>query len=210
MAHMKLGSFTTSWAQAVRENATKNIVIAVLIGTNALAVVGWFETDKTVVLVPPLHDERMEVSSSHASEGYKRAWALTVAQLAGNVTPGNADLVLQMLGDLLSPSAYRAIAADLAAQIKDIKRDSITVSFEPREIRYASDTSTVYVSGQFSSKGVSGSPIKAIRTYEIAVDIRFGRPWVTRFLPYEGLPDIDGTGKPKAAGKSGASAGRAT
>jgi conjugal transfer pilus assembly protein TraE len=207
---MKLASFTTSWAQAVRENATKNIVIAVLIATNALAVVGWFETEKTIVLVPPLHDERMEVSSSHASEGYKRAWALTVAQLAGNITPGNADLVLQMLGDLLSPSAYRTIAAELAAQIKDIKRDSITVSFEPREMRYAADTSTVYVSGEFSSKGVSGAPIKAIRTYEIAVDIRFGRPWVTRFFPYEGLPDIDGAGKPKATTKSASAGGHTT
>jgi conjugal transfer pilus assembly protein TraE len=206
---MKLSVFTKSWSQAVRDNATKNVVIGVLIGANALAIVGWFQTERTIVLVPPLHDERMEVSSSHASEGYKRAWALTVAQLAGNVTPGNADLVLQMLGDLLAPSAYRAISAELAAQIGDIKRDSITVSFEPREIRYASDTGTVYVSGQFSSKGVSGLPIKAIRTYEIGVDIRFGRPWITRFLPYEGMPDIDETGKPKEAGKSASAGGNA-
>jgi conjugal transfer pilus assembly protein TraE len=197
---MNLGSFTKSWAQAVRDNATKNILIAVLIATNAIAVLGWFRTETTVVLVPPMHDEKMEVSSSHASEGYKRAWALTVAQLAGNVTPGNADLVLQMLGDLLSPAAYRTISAELATQVADIKRDSITVSFEPREIRYANPTSTVYVSGQFSSQGVSGQPIRAIRTYEISVEIRFGRPWVTRFRPYQGVPDVDDSGKPRTAG----------
>jgi conjugal transfer pilus assembly protein TraE len=206
---MKLGAFTKSWSQAVRDNATKNVVIAVLIGSNAIAVLGWFRTETTVVLVPPLHDERMEVGSSHASEGYKRAWALMVAQLAGNVTPGNADLVLQMLGDLLSPSAYRAIAASLASQIADIKRDSITVSFEPREMRFVPKTSTVYVSGQFASQGVSGRPIKAMRTYEIVVDVRFGRPWITRFKPYSGMPDVDNTGKERLTGTSAASAGGA-
>ena len=196
---MQLGRFTKSWSQAVRDNATKNVLIAVLVCANAIAVLGWFRTETTVVLVPPLHDERMEVSSSHASEGYKRAWALTVAELAGNITPGNADLVLRMLGDLLSPSAYRAIAAELAAQIADIKRDSITVSFEPREIRYATPTNTVYVSGQFSSQGVSGQPIKAMRTYEMAIDIRFGRPWITVFKPYQGMPDVDEAGKRRIA-----------
>ena len=192
---MKLAAFSKSWAQAVRENATKNMMLTVLILTNAIAVVGWFRTEKTIVLVPPQHDERMEVSLSKASQGYKTAWGLSVAMLAGNVTPGTADFVLQSLGDMLSPSAYRAVAADLAAQIADIKRDSITVSFEPREIRFISTTGTVFVSGQFSSQGVSGQPIKAIRTYEMVVDIKFGRPWITQFRPYEGMPDIDDTGK---------------
>jgi conjugal transfer pilus assembly protein TraE len=202
---MKFALFTKSWGEAVRENASKNVLLGVLIVSNAMAVIGWFRTEKTIVLVPPQHDERMEVSASRASEGYKRAWALTVAQLCGNITPGSADFVLQTLGDLLSPSAYRAVAAKLAEQVADIKRDSITVSFEPREIRFVPGTDTVYVSGQFSSQGVSGQPIKAVRTYEMAVDIRFGRPWITQFRPYEGMPDIDDTGKrrPESAPAAG-------
>ncbi len=192
---MKLTAFTKSWAQAVRENATKNVMLGILIVSNALAILGWFRTEKTVVLVPPQHDERMEISATRASEGYKRAWALTVAQLCGNVTPGTADFVLQVLGDMFAPSAYRDVAAKLAEQVADIKRDSITVSFEPREIRFVPSTGAVYVSGQFASQGVSGQPIKAIRTYEIVVAIRFGRPWITHFRPYEGMPDIDDSGK---------------
>ncbi len=42
---------------------------------------------------------------------------------------------------------------------------------------------------------MSGQPIKAIRTYEMVMDIRFGRPWVTQFRPYEGMPDVDESGK---------------
>src|SRR5262245_6859453 len=86
---MKLGHFKKNWSQAVRDNAGKNIVIAVLAIANLCAVAGWFGTNKTVVLVPPMHDEKLEVSFTEASVGYKKAWALTVSELAGNVTPGN-------------------------------------------------------------------------------------------------------------------------
>ncbi len=196
---MNFSEFRKSWSQAVRESASKNLVIGALVATNALAVVGWFRTKETIVLVPPSLDERMEVSASHASVGYKKAWALMVAELCGNVTPGNADLVLRTLGELLAPGTYRAIAADLATQIADIKRDSLTVSFEPRQILYEPATNKVFVTGQFASQGVSGSPISAIRTYEMTVDIRLGRPWITSFRPYAGMPASEESLKSRAA-----------
>jgi conjugal transfer pilus assembly protein TraE len=196
---MKLSGFKQSWSRAVRENTTKNFVIAALVATNAITAAGWFRVEETVVLVPAVLDQRMEVQATNASPAYKKAWALTVAQLAGNVTPGNADLVLESLGDLLSPDAYRRIAADLAAQVADIKRDSLTVSFEPRQILFESSTNKVFVSGQFASSGVSGQPIKAVRTYEMTIDMRFGRPWITSFKPYQGMPLTEESAKHKAA-----------
>lgn len=196
---MKLSGFKQSWSNAVRENTTKNFVIAVLVLTNAITVAGWFQVEETIVLVPAVLDQRMEVQASNASPAYKKAWALTVAQLAGNVTPGNADLVLESLGDLLSPDAYRRIAADLAAQVADIKRDSLTVSFEPRQILFEQSTNKVFVSGQFASSGVSGQPIKAVRTYEMTIDMRFGRPWIMSFKPYQGMPLTEESAKHKAA-----------
>lgn len=206
---MQLSGFKQSWARAARENTTKNFVIAALVVTNALTAAGWFQVEETVVLVPAVLDQRMEVRASDASPAYRKAWALTVAQLAGNVTPGNADLVLESLGDLLSPDAYRKIAADLAAQVADIKRDSLTVSFEPRQILYEPNTNKVFVSGQFASSGVSGQPIKAIRTYEMSIDIRFGRPWITSFKPYQGMPVTEESAKHKAASISARQEGEA-
>lgn len=196
---MQLSGFKQSWSRAVRENTTKNFVIAALVATNAITAAGWFQVEETIVLVPAVLDQRMEVQASGASPAYKKAWALTVAQLAGNVTPGNADLVLESLGDLLSPDAYRKIAGDLASQIADIKRDSLTVSFEPRQILFEPSTNKVFVSGQFASSGVSGQPIKAVRTYEMTIDIRFGRPWITSFKPYQGMPVTEESAKGKAA-----------
>jgi conjugal transfer pilus assembly protein TraE len=192
---MRFINMKRNWSQAIRDSATKNIVIAALSLIALVAVIGWIQQDKTVVLVPPLMDEKVEVSVRHASIGYKKAWALTVAQLTGNITPANADLVLESLGDLFSPDAYRAIAASLASQVTDIKRDSLTVSFEPRQILYEPSTDKVFVTGAFSSQGVSGQPIKAVRTYEVVVDIRLGRPWISRFSPYEGMPATEGSQK---------------
>lgn len=185
---MRLIDLRRNWSQALRDSAGKNFLIVALALIALLAVIGWVLQDKTVVLVPPLLDERVEVSLRHASIGYKKAWALTVAQLTGNITPANADLVLDSVGDLFSPEAYRPMAANLASQVNDIKRDSLTVSFEPRQILYEPTTDKVFVTGSFRSQGASGQPIKTIRTYEVVVGIRLGRPWITRYAPYEGLP----------------------
>ena len=185
---MRLFDMRRNWSQAIRDSASKNVLIAILSLTSLLAVFGWVQQDKTVVLVPPNLDERTEVSLRHASMGYKKAWALTVAQLTGNITPGNADLVLDSLGELFSPDAYRSMSLSLATQVNEIKRDSLTVSFEPRQILYEPATDKVFVTGSFKSQGASGQPIQAIRTYEFIVDIHLGRPWISRFAPYEGLP----------------------
>lgn len=185
---MQLSAFKQRWSQALRENARKNLLIAALVTTNVLTAACLFRVEETIVLVPAVVDQRMSLKASDASSAYKKAWALTVAQLSGNVTPGNADLVMESLGDLMSPEAYRRIAASLSAQVADIKRDSLTVSFEPQQILYEPETNTVFVSGPFASKGVSGQPIKAVRTYEITIEVRFGRPWITSFKPYQGMP----------------------
>lgn len=201
---MRLFEMRRNWSQALRDSAAKNMLIAALALVALLAIFGWVQQDKTVVLVPPLLDERVAVSLKHASLGYKKAWALTVAQLTGNITPGNADLVLDAIGYLFSPAAYQTVAASLASQVNDIKRDSLTVSFEPRQIMYEPATDKVFVTGSFQSQGASGQPIKAIRTYEFVVDIHMGRPWISRFAPYEGLPvtlESQKTAAPRGTGK---------
>ncbi len=70
-------------------------------------------------------------------------------------------------------------------------RDTLRIGIadlEPRQILYETKSKKVFVSGQFASQGVSGQPIKAVRTYEMTIDIRFGRPWITSFKPYTGMP----------------------
>jgi hypothetical protein len=58
-------------------------------------------------------------------------------------------------------------------------------------VLYEPSTRKAFVTGQFSSRGSIGDPIKMQRTYEVSVEVRFGRPWVTRFVPYAGLPKTE-------------------
>lgn len=185
---MRLTGLRKGLGELKADNLKKNTVIVMLAVSNLLAVFGWYQQDEVVRLIPPQLEKAEIVGSSTASEGYREAFALMVAQLSGNITPGNADFVKKSLGNLLSPSAYRAIEKTLSDQIVDIKRDSLTVSFQPRQVTHEPKTDKIFVTGDFSSQGVSGKPIKVTRTYEMVVDIRFGRPWITNFKPYQGSP----------------------
>ncbi len=198
---MNFDRFKKSWSEALRDIATKNIVIAVLILSNMLAIFGWFRSHETIVLVPPYLDERVQVSADSASESYKKSWALYVSELVGNVSPGNADFVLEAVEGILAPSAFRSIKAALTDQIQAIKEDSLTVSFEPRQITYEQETDKIFIFGQFQSEGPTGEPRRFMRTYELEVDIRFGRPWVTFFSPYTGTPKTLAQLKLSSAGK---------
>ena len=185
---MRLSKYQLSLADALQNNATKNIIIAVLLGTNFLSVWGWFSSTETIVLVPPTLDERVIVSADDASAGYKTAWGLYVAELLGNITPGNSDFVGAHIGEIFAPAAYRTLRDTILNQIEAISEDRITVRFEPREVSYEGETEKVFVYGSFTSAGPSGEPDQFERTFEVRVDMRFGRPWVTHFAAYEEPP----------------------
>lgn len=185
---MHLKNFNRSWGATLKASAIKDVLIVALLVTNALAVIGWFRSEETVVLVPFTLTESAEVSASTASKSYKEAYALAVAELVGNVTPGNADFVLQRIGDILSPDVYREVKERVSEQIADIKADSLSVSFEPRQVIHEPETDKIFVFGRFKSVGPSGEPRSFMRTYELRVAMRFGRPWVTEFVPYAGNP----------------------
>ena len=185
---MQFRNYQLSLRDALQNNATKNVIIAVLIGTNFLSVWGWFSSTETIILVPPTLDDRVVVSADEASDGYKTAWALYVAQLLGNITPGNADFVGEQVSGLFSPAAFRDMSDAFLEQIAAITDDRITVEFEPRELIFEGASDKIFVYGAFRAAGPSGAPDEFNRTFEMRVDMRFGRPWITHFAAYEDLP----------------------
>lgn len=185
---MLFKKYKVSLNEALHNNATKNIIIAVLLLTNFLAVWGWFSSTETIVLVPPTLDERVVVSADEASEGYKTAWALYVAQLLGNITPDNSQFVGDQVGEIFSPAAYRTMRDALLDQVQAINEDRITVRFEPQEVIYERESEKIFVYGAFFASGPTGEPDRLGRTFEMRVQMRFGRPWVTHFTAYEEPP----------------------
>lgn len=185
---MKFSRYQASLRELAKNNATKNIIIAVLLATNSLLAWGWFTSTETIVLVPPTLDERVIVSSNEASEGYKTAWAVYVAQMMGNITPGNAAFIAQHMDAMFAPEAYRGLRTEMTEQLEVIERDRITVEFEPHEVYYEGRTDKVFVNGYFQSSGAGGAGQALTRTFEMRIEMRFGRPWVTHFVAYQEPP----------------------
>ncbi len=185
---MRFRDYQLSLRDALHNNATKNVIIAVLLLTNFLSVWGWFSSTETIVLVPPTLDDRVVVSADEASDGYKTAWALYVAELLGNITPGNADFVGDQISGIFAPAAFRDMSDAFLEQIAAITEDRITVEFEPREVIFEGASGKVFVYGAFRAAGPGGAPDEFNRTFEMRVDMRFGRPWITHFAAYEDLP----------------------
>jgi conjugal transfer pilus assembly protein TraE len=200
---MEFVNFKKAWGLSLRENLIKNVIITILSVALVITSLGWFRSHETVVLVPPMLDERVGVASDNATDGYKKKWGYFVAQMMGNVHPGNVDFVLDGIEGLFSPAAYREIKGLLAEQIADIKRDSLTISFEPKQVVYEHETDKVFVTGDFQSGGPSGKPRKLLRSYEMKVAVRFGQPWVDEFTVYTGPPKTLAVRAQEAAAQGG-------
>lgn len=172
----------------VAESRFKTVLIILLAISNIIAGVGWFKTRETVVLIPQHLDEIVEVSYSSASKGYKKAWALSMTQLIGNISPSNVEFLLDNLSSMLSPEVFQSLRGRMIKQIQEIQEEQLSISFETQNVVYEKGTDKVFVYGQLEAVGPSRVVRKKMRTYEYKITMRFGRPWVTSFSLYEGPP----------------------
>ncbi len=185
---MDIKRFQTSWAAMVAERnlhriATPALAIAVL-----LLIMALVNNKPLVILVPPKLTEQVRISMDSADEAYKRSWGLFVATMIGNVTPGNAEYLLRNVEGLLSPRVYQSIKENLADQVQRIKRESMSITFNPREIQYEIATDRVFVFGRATITGSSGEKAEEARTYEFEIDMVNGIPQVTYFDLYSDKP----------------------
>ena len=150
---MTLVRFRQTWQWLVAENRFHRGILIVLLGTNLLTLIALLQAERTVVLVPPILEGQVNVARDSASQDVKEAWALFVTELLGNVTPTNAPYLRKTLEPLLSPGLRRVIAESLDAQVEALRRDQVSVRFEPRSIHYDAARDRVLVSGKQISTG---------------------------------------------------------
>src|SRR5665811_1110320 len=86
------------WQQSTWENATRaNLVlsfVALILSIIALSAVFYSQTKhERIVLTPIVVDKKMVLDWSTADETYIKAFALSVAQLVGDLTPENVTFV---------------------------------------------------------------------------------------------------------------------
>lgn len=180
--------FQTSWFAMVAERNLHRVATPALAVAVLLLVMALVSNKPLVILIPPKLTEQVRLSMDSADEAYKRSWGLFVATMVGNVTPGNADYMLKNVEGLLSPHVYQSIKENLADQVQRIKRESMSIAFQPREVQYEIATDRIFVFGKAVITGSSGEKAEENRTYELEVDMVNGIPTVTYFDLYSDKP----------------------
>lgn len=185
---MNFRDFFAGWDGVLRENRLYRFTVTGLICINILTALAALRTERSVILVPPGLTEETEVSRNRASQNFKEAWGMFVAQLLGNVTPGNVEFVRQSLSPMLSSGIYRSVMSGMAAQIEEIKREQVSLSFNPKEVLYEPETDKVFVTGMLRMQGPGSKPVDRQRTYEMVIDINDYRPLIRHIDAYPERP----------------------
>lgn len=185
---MELGKFLTTWKGTLLENRLQRYLIAALVASNIIIGVAAFGRSEVVVLAPSEITHAIKVARDAGDQGYSETWGLALAQLLGNVTPGNADFVKRAIAPLLAPSIYQDTMNALFRQVEQIKLDRVSTRFDPREVIYEPKTGKVFVTGYSVAAGPAGKEERATRSYEFIVHVHNYQPFVTHLDTYHGVP----------------------
>jgi conjugal transfer pilus assembly protein TraE len=185
---VNLARFLATWNGLTLENRVNRLVILLLIGANMALAITLNRTERTVVLVPPVLEGAVTVARSSASQEVKEAWALFVAELLGNVSPTNAEFLTKALDPLLAPALRQDILQVLDAQIGEIRREKVSLSFQPRAVSHDPATGTLFVTGTHITSGPAAKPVNAERTYALRIEFKNYRPVVVFLDVYPGAP----------------------
>jgi len=195
---MNLQRFLATWAGLTLENRVNRVIILLLIGVNCVLAVTINQTDRTVVLVPPVLEGAVSVARSSASQEVRDAWALFVAELLGNVTPTNAEFLIKALEPLLSPALRVDVLRVLDAQVAEIRREKVSLAFEPRAVTRDPASGTIYITGTHVTSGPAAKPVSTARTYALRIEFKNYRPVVVFLDSYPGEPRVGATvGSPR-------------
>lgn len=147
-------------------------------------------TERTrVVLKPPYLDTAARIGYATASKNYYESWGLFVAELVGNLTPGDAHYVADNLGKLFDASDYAIVKAKVLASAAAEREDQANFAFHVKQTIWQPANKTVFVYGNLSQINSDGETISKIPyTFSMGVHIEAGRPVLDGFDAYQGEP----------------------
>lgn len=161
-----------------------NVILAtgMVIATYALV-----NEHERIVLVPPHLDRQVQIAWNSADTQYVKSFGLYIATLVGNIQPRTSSVVLETVAAFMDPEIYSEFRRQTRTVTEDpiFKQSGAVITFQPSIIKYEPETSRVFVSGALITKSAGTDRSKSV-TYEIGLQIRYGRPWVHHFTSYEG------------------------
>ena len=141
---MTLSEYLAGWHGT---RATNRLLAVAVIAMATVAIVEsayLMERERIVVLVPPRLQEQATVGRSQADASYHTAWAHLLADMLGNVTPANAAFLKERLQPLLDPAIFSEVTTALERQLDEIRRERVTLAFEPKRIVFEPATGKTF------------------------------------------------------------------
>lgn len=185
---MDLKNWKSSYKALKTEAGLSRIALA---GCSIALALSVFQNlnQETIVVVQPwtMHNTGF-VGSDSASQSYKEAWGLALAQLLGNVNAGNLDFIGKRIGPLLPVDIYQKYMTTLKAQTIQLKENRITTRFDPEKIVYEKSSDKVFIFGNYFTKVPGRAEQKSDRTYEFILNIDSYLPQVLSIDTYEDEP----------------------
>lgn len=162
-----------------------------LMTLNMVALIGWLKKDTLVILIPPGLSEKSELSKNKASEGYKKAWGMYAATLIGNVTPENADFVLDSFSGMVTGEIRQVLTEQIAQELDTLKQEKVSSTFEIVRVTYEPETDKVFVSGRNRMTGAGGKSSPSEQTFEFKIDVKQYSPIIMQMASYAGMPKLE-------------------
>jgi conjugal transfer pilus assembly protein TraE len=187
---MDYKNFASTWLSLQASNRFLKFVCLFLMTLNLLTLIGWLKKDSSVILIPPGLSEQSEISKNKASEGYKKAWGMYTATLIGNVTPENADFVLDSFGGMVTGEIRSIVIEQIAQELDTLKQEKVSSTFEIVRVTYEPDSDKVFVTGRNRMTGAGGKSTPTEQTFEFKIDVKQYSPIITQMASYAGMPKI--------------------
>lgn len=184
---MKWQLFQETWQTLQAENRWGRLVICGLLATNAILAANAL-THQPIVTVMPPNTGGVTITADGGDQRFREAWGLYLAELIGNITPGNVDFIVKSIEPMLSPEIYQETVVALRAQAGKIAEDRVTMRFEPRQVSYEVSTGKVFVNGDSYLSAAGGDEKRTKRTYEVIVSSFNYMPRIDHIETYAGNP----------------------
>ena len=120
-----------------------------------------------MILIPPGLSEKSEIAKNKASEGYKKAWGMYTATLIGNVTPENADFVLDSFSGMVTGEIRSIVTEQIAQELDTLKQEKVSSTFEIVRVTYEPESDKVFVTGRNRMTGAGGKSSPTEQTFEV-------------------------------------------
>jgi conjugal transfer pilus assembly protein TraE len=134
-----------------------------------------------IVIVPPVIEKPLWVTSSQVSSDYLSEMTLFFANLRLNVTASNAASQRDILLRFVTPENYQDIKTELLLEAERLKKNHVTTAFFPTHIEVDTKKLLAKLAGEMhTTVGNMHLPSKSM-SYQIAYRYQHGRLIVTSF-----------------------------